>query len=88
MSHRGWQAPGVMQKPYRIGDRVCVRGQQVYPLPAGLRDGQEVIVIAFLPGRRIVEAAGRRFTVAMGNIHSGWLAWSPRVRVRGREPVR
>ena len=74
----------VMQKPYRVGDRVCVRGLQVYPLPSGLRDGQQVTVIDFLPGHRVVELDGRRFTVAMSNIHSGWLTWAPRVRVRVR----
>ncbi len=73
-----------MQKPYRVGDRVCVRGLQVYPLPVGLRDGQQVTVIAFLPGHRVVEFEGRRFTVAMANVHSGWVCWTPTPRVRAR----
>ena len=71
MSHPPWQSRRVMQKPYRIGDRVCVRGRQGYRLPAGLRDGQQVTVIAFLPAYRVVEAEGHRFAVPMGAIRSG-----------------
>lgn len=59
------------QRPYRVGDVVWVRQQARKSLPRGLRDGQQVTLLAFLPGHRLVQAEdGACFTVAMSHIRT------------------
>ncbi|MBX3743715.1 MAG: hypothetical protein KF833_00250 [Verrucomicrobiae bacterium] len=52
----------------RLGDPVWVCERERYPLPRGLRAGQQVTVLGFLPAQRMVGAGGRRFVVSMSNI--------------------
>lgn len=50
---------------------VWVRQQARKSLPRGLRDGQQVTLLAFLPGHRLVQAEdGACFTVAMSHIRT------------------
>lgn len=65
-----------------------MREQARAPLPRGLRDGQQVTLLAFLPGQRLVEADGRRFTVAMSNLRTE-LLWEERAEAgwEGEEAV-
>ncbi|MGE3313040.1 MAG: hypothetical protein AB7O66_23985 [Limisphaerales bacterium] len=58
---------------YRIGSRVRVFNVPGgYPLPAGLPEGAQVVVLVIEPGIRVVEYQGQRFEVPMACVNSGF----------------
>jgi hypothetical protein len=72
--------PGVDDAPvmlrqiaYTVGSRVRVRSVSGgYPLPDGLPEGAQVVVVEIEPGSRVVEFEGRHFTVPQACVNSGF----------------
>ena len=71
----------IRQRRFRLGQRVKLHdlstegAGNVYPLPSGWRDGEEVTVIGFDHGYVRVLGDGKETTVFIVNIDSGWDEW-------------
>lgn len=79
MSHApGEDGPMIQQIPYRVGSKVRVYPVNGgYALPDGLPAGTRVTVVSMEAGIRVVEFEGRRFTVPMACINSGFRVLRP-----------
>ncbi len=61
------------QVSYAVGSKVRVFSVPGgYPLPPGLPEGAQVVVVVIEPGMRVVDFRGQRFDVAQACVNSGF----------------